>query len=211
MPIPFAALAAIFGPTLLNLLFKDESGRRLLELVSTQTDPRIILERARQLYLGSQTGPAMTSARANLGSAANAAQAGIAASLAERGLTSSGIGAIATGASKSLYTSGLAGLESDLWRDALERATRLSEITLRGAAGIQAPRDIGKESFAALLDALGKLKFTSSKTESGGAQSLIPTGRQAPAQYGYDYPNYPSFAMLNPLVASLRPLIGRGY
>jgi len=148
-----SALAGL-GPTLFR---SDKGAKRLREMMQFATDPNTILQNARRFYDTGLQSPAYSTAQGNIYAGSNAASSQLASSLAERGLTTSGIGALAGATGGGATGFQLGKLNTDFWNNALQQAQELSRTQAGGISGLPPERNIGAEMFGGGLDAIGKL------------------------------------------------------
>ncbi len=145
-------LVALLG-SLGGMFFKDNNGALLRKELAKLTPEHLALLTNKLLPL-LRGSPAFASAQRNIGAAGNAAQSSIASSLAQRGLSTSGIGAISQGAASSLTGNKLADLNSATFEQALTQAMGLMNARVGAAANMPAQRNIGADVYSGMLGAL---------------------------------------------------------
>lgn len=152
---------ALLGP-ILGLFQHQFDPFKELQKRSARLQGELPAETGR-MYRMNVASPAFSQAQGALGMANLGLQHRLAASLGERGLSTTGIGAVAGPLAASTLGSGMANLYSDAWRQAGEQA--LGSLKTRyGLAAETLPRTEygmfqygGREQMAALIDMLSKL------------------------------------------------------
>lgn len=156
-----------------GLLFNDNSTEKLLQLLRSFTDPSVIAGDTNKLFRLLLQSPAYASSVNDILAAANSAQGSTAANLAERGLTTSGIGAITSGVGSSLSGLNISRLNADYMKQALERAIQLAQIRIGGAQGLRPPRNIGADIYASGVNMLGDI----TKIMANRPKTQMPVGQ----------------------------------
>lgn len=175
MPIPpqvLIALAASLG----GMFFKDNSTERLLRMLQERTSPGALTKETQQLYQMMLNSPAFSASMRNMLGGVSSARTGMASALANRGLTSTGIGSITQGAGSSLAGFGMSNLYSDYYKQAMQKATELMQMRIPGS--LAAPRNTGAEMYGAFVNALPML------TKNMGAKPAAGAGTAANSYTG---------------------------
>lgn len=150
-PMTALAIAASLG----GAFFKDDPAKRLLGLSSQYASPEALFHLTNQLYSNWMASPAFSGAQGSLFRGASAAQGSLRTSLANRGLSTSGIGDLSRAVGQSLPGIGMANLQSQGWSQSIEQAMNLIKLRLGGAGGLPAGSNIGANLYGAGLNALG--------------------------------------------------------
>lgn len=165
------ALDAIAGMG--GLFFKDNSAEKLLQLLRSYSDPSVVIGDTNKLFKMMVESPAYSTSLNDILAASSQAQSSTAANLADRGLTTSGIGAVASGVGSSLSGLNIGRLNADVFKQALERAMQLVQMRISGAAGLPAPRNIGAEIYGAGTNLLGDItKILANRNKVVGSTSV---------------------------------------
>lgn len=133
----------------------EESIEKRFKQLEKLAGPVALTNRTRQLYNLFSQSPAMSAAQADVLRGSNVLRQGLQRSLGQRGLSTSGIGAVAVPMAESAASFGLGQLKAQTWQQAMEASIQSLMSQLGMAAG--ADRDKQFEIFGALLGALGPL------------------------------------------------------
>lgn len=164
-----------------GLFFHDNGNANLLKLLKQYTNPAALSKNADFFYNQWLKGPAFTGAQQDIMAGQNSMASSLAQSLAARGLTTSGIGAISNAAVPAAGNFQMANLRAQGRNQAMEQALRAAQLMIGGAGSMQPSRNIGAEVYGGGLDALSKMLQMLPYQQKSGPASLNGLG---PAPYG---------------------------
>jgi hypothetical protein len=139
MPFPFAALAASFAPSLLGgLLGKNDPQEKLRKQLMALYGPENLTKNTNALYSQFLGSPMFAQGQGAIAAGSNQLQNALSGSLGARGLSTSGIGAIAKPIAGSLAGGQLAGLRAGGFQQAQTGAQNLINQQGQALQGIGA-------------------------------------------------------------------------
>jgi hypothetical protein len=153
-----AALLA-FAPGILNGLFGLLGGnpqKKLQKKINRLLSPENQKALTNQFYQQALGSPAFSQAQGQIATGANQAGSDIASSLAQRGIGTSGTGAILPGLISSLVGSQQAGLRTSAFQGAQNQAQNTIQQQIANLQGTSGPSQT-QQLFASGLDALGPI------------------------------------------------------
>lgn len=160
---PAAAFA--FAPALLSKLFGGDPQKKYRRQVANLYSPQNISRLTNQFYQGTLMSPAYSRAQGTIAAGANLSNQNLASSLAQRGLGTSGIGAILGSVTPSITAGQLGGLRTAAYGSAQQNALQSIQQQLAALQGTQGPSQTqqylagGFESFAPFLNAFLKQRY----------------------------------------------------
>jgi len=140
-----------FAPGLLSSLFGNPAAKYRKQ-VAQLTSPQNVGKLTNQFYQGNIASPAYSQAQGTIAAGANQASNDIGASLAARGIGTTGTGAILSGLTPSLVGSQQAGLRTSAYNSAAGQAQNAIQKQLEALSGTQGPSQT-QQYFAGGLDA----------------------------------------------------------
>ena len=166
-PMLLSALLS-FAPGLLSSLFGNPA-QKYRKQVAKLTSPQNVGNLTNQFYQNSIASPAYSQAQGNIAAGANQASNDIGASLAARGLGTTGTGAILSGLTPSLVGSQQAGLRSSAYQGAQQQAQNAIQKQLEALQGTQGQSQT-QQYLAGGLDAF--MPYLSQLLQGYGRQRL---------------------------------------
>lgn len=130
-----------FAPALLGKLglFGEDPQKKLRrELLKVQS-PENMTRLIQQYYQQASSSPAFAQAQGTIAAGANQASNNVAANLAQRGIGTSGVGAVLSGLTPSLVGSQMAGLRTSLYQGAQNQAQSTIEQQIKALLGTSGP------------------------------------------------------------------------
>lgn len=154
-PLALASLFAL-GPGLISKLFGSDPRAKLRAEIGRLTSPQNVGAVTNQFYNLGLASPAFSQAQGAIAQGANQTSNNVAASLAQRGLGTTGTGAILNSLTPSLVGSQQANLRSTLYQGAQGQAQQQIQALINALLGTQGPSQ-STQLFAGGLDALSPL------------------------------------------------------
>ena len=151
---------------------KDNSAKNSMKDAERIWSPDAINRFAGTYFRNFMGSPAFANAQRGVLSGSNRLSMGVAQSLGERGLNTTGIGAIAQPLANSAGSFKMGGLYSDAWQSALDAAFKSASGMTGGAATLPQPKWGAPQMYGAGLDALTKYLMMAMMQRGTGA----PTG-----------------------------------
>jgi hypothetical protein len=145
-------------PGLMGMLFKDDPTKqfgRNMEGLERFFGPQAMTSGANQFYQAFRSSPAYTASKRGILQGGASLQNNLASSLGQRGLGTSGIGAVAGPLAGSATGGQIANLNSQTWQQAIEALFKSRGMQGSLAGGMQ-PKFTGSDFGAAGMDALSK-------------------------------------------------------
>jgi hypothetical protein len=174
--MPFSSmmlpLLMSFGPAFLNKLFGNDPQRKLRRQINKLTSAGNVGKTTNQFYQQAVGSPAFSQAQGNIAAGANAAQGNLMSSLGQRGIGTSGTGAILSSLMPSVVGQQQAGLRTAAHTGAQNQARQAIQAQIDALVGTQGPSQTqqmfagGLESFAPYFSAFMKSRYP----QFGGAQ-----------------------------------------
>lgn len=187
MPVNPLLLASLFSfaPALLSRLFGSDPNQRLRNEIARLTSPGSVGRRTEKFYQQALGSPAYSQAQGAIAAGANQTANQVAASLAQRGLGTTGTGAILSSLTPSIVGSQQAGLRATAYQGAQSEAQSQIEAMIKALMATQGPSQ-SSQLFAGGLSAFGPLLqawLQSRGLSGGGGGTGITMG-----QPGFTYP-----------------------
>lgn len=154
-PLLLSGLLSL-APGLFSGLFGGDPQKKLRKQINKLLDPKNQAALTKQFYEQAISSPAYSQAQGTIAAGANQAGGDIASSLAQRGIGTSGTGAILPGLVSSLVGSQQAGLRTSAYQGAQGQAQNTLQQQLAALTGTSGPSQT-QQLFAGGLDALGPL------------------------------------------------------
>lgn len=154
-PMTLMALTSILG-SLGGFAFKDNSREKMIRELMRYANPGAVGADAKRLYSEWLQGPAFSQGQTEVYNSANQIASSAASSLAERGLGTSGIGAITGAIGGNTAGFQLASLRGKGMEQALQHAIEIMQARVGGLSGMPNSRNVGAEIYGGGLDALSK-------------------------------------------------------
>ncbi len=176
-PLLLAALLS-FAPSLIGKLFGNPQ-QRLRHQIGQLTDPGYLAKLTGQNYQQALGSPAYQGALGTIAQGANQASNNVAASLAARGIGTTGTGAILSGLTPSLVGSQQAGLRTQAYGSAQSQAQSQIQAQINALLGTQGPSPSqqlfggGLEAFGPFLQAWLKAKYPSTFAFGSGNGGFV--------------------------------------
>jgi len=154
-PTIIASLISL-APALLSGLFGGNPQKKLQKKINRLLSPENQKALTNQFYQQALGSPAFSQAQGQIATGANQAGSDIASSLAQRGIGTSGTGAILPGLISSLVGSQQAGLRTSAFQGAQQQAQNTLQQQIANLQGTSGPSQT-QQLFAGGLDALGPI------------------------------------------------------
>lgn len=161
----FLPLLLSFGPSLISKLFGGDPQKKLREQIEALTNPAALGKTTNEFYRQAISSPAYSQALGSIASGANQTSNQVASSLAERGIGTTGTGAILSSLTPSLVGSQQAKLATSAHEQAQQQTEQWLKQRIAALTGTQGPSQTqqlfagGLESFGPFLQAYMKQKF----------------------------------------------------
>jgi hypothetical protein len=166
-PLLLSALLS-FGPSIVSKLFGGQDPKeKLRDEIMRLLDPKNQAALTGQFYQGNIGSPGYSQALGTIAAGANQTSNRVASSLAERGIGTTGTGAVLSGLTPSLVGSQTASLRTSAHDAALKQTEDFLRQRIAALTGTQGPSQnqqlfgAGLEAFGPYLQAYLKMKFPS--------------------------------------------------
>ncbi len=147
-------LLVTMGPSLLSKLFGGNQQAELRSMIARLSSPGMLAKMQGQFYNQNLQSPAYSTAQATIGAGANQTANSVASSLAERGIGTTGTGAVLSGLTPSLVGSQMGRLRTDAWNSAQSSTSDWLKAQIAALTGTQGPSQT-QQLFAGGLEAFG--------------------------------------------------------
>ena len=158
-------LLAAFGPGILSKLFGNNPQAKMLAEIQRLLDPKNVQNSTNQFYQQAISSPGYSSALQSIAAGANQTSNQVASSLAERGIGTTGTGAVLSGLTPSLVGSQQGKLQAGAHDQAQEMAMNQIKSRIAALTGAQGPSQTqqylagGLDAFSPYLQAYLKHKY----------------------------------------------------
>ena len=161
----FLPLLLAFGPSVISKLFGGDPQKKLRDEIARLSSPQNLAAQTNEFYRQAISSPAYSQALGSIASGANQTSNQVASSLAERGIGTTGTGAVLSSLTPSLVGAQQAKLATSAHEQAQQQTEQWLKTRIAALTGTQGPSQAqqlfagGLESFGPYLQAYLKQRF----------------------------------------------------